>query len=85
MAFLGSAVNRVGWACSRWGTGSWMIGVWWCTICEVVQNALVGDTCYCGQQGQQKQQNSRGNCGGVCGAVRQGRHGGKRKLTVRSL
>ena len=38
-----------------------------------------------GAAGQQRQQNCRGNCGGLCGAVRQGRHGGKRKLTVRSL
>ena len=37
-----------------------------------------------GAAGQQRPQNSRGNCGGLCGAVRQGRHGGKRKLTVRS-
>ena len=61
--------------------------MWWCTICEVVQNALVGIHAIVGSRaaGQQRQQNSRGNCGGLCGAVRQGRHGGKRKLTVRSL
>ena len=54
MAFLGSAVNRVGWACfGGGGTGSWIIdiGVWWCTICEVVQNALVGIRAIVGSRG----------------------------------